>query len=409
MFSHTCAKSHSSAKTYQKIYEYFNFKIHFGFTATPNRYDEVRLDTVFDKIIFERDLIWEIKNRYLSNIQCKRFYINIDLKRCKKSSSDYQIQDLEKIIDTDENSDAIGKIYKDHATTHTLIFAVSVAHCYSIQKQIENSVVIDSNTKNRCQLIDDFTDGKINCIINCMIFTEGTDIPKIKTIIMARPTQNISLYQQMIGRGLRLCPDKEILQLIDCCGNSTLNVCTAPSLLGINPPDEAYQEKSQIEGDLFDLPEIIKAVYDKPQYWLINYKIVKLFEKKCGYNFHGIDFYQMPNGSLTLKIPNVDIRIDVPNEIGFSNYYSKQIKVENVKMQKIIDGIYKHLTTNHMDSKYLWDLKIKKRWGSLPATTKQKTLCSNILQKFKDNTVNVDNLTKLQASQIINRLNYKGD
>ena len=44
-----------------------------------------------------------------------------------------------------------------------------------------------------------------------MVFTEGTDIPRVETVIVARPTQSESLYAQMVGRGLRLYPGKERL------------------------------------------------------------------------------------------------------------------------------------------------------------------------------------------------------
>lgn len=48
-----------------------------------------------------------------------------------------------------------------------------------------------------------------------MIFTEGTDMPLVETIIICRPTKNSSLYAQMVGRGLRLHKDKDKLNLID--------------------------------------------------------------------------------------------------------------------------------------------------------------------------------------------------
>ncbi len=36
-----------------------------------------------------------------------------------------------------------------------------------------------------------------------MIFTEGTDMPLVETVMIARPTSNSSLYAQMVGRGLK--------------------------------------------------------------------------------------------------------------------------------------------------------------------------------------------------------------
>ena len=63
---------HSAARSYRRILDYFEPRLTLGFTATPNRGDKVRLDDVFSRIIFQRDLRWGIENGYLTNIYCIR-------------------------------------------------------------------------------------------------------------------------------------------------------------------------------------------------------------------------------------------------------------------------------------------------------------------------------------------------
>ncbi len=70
---------HAAATTYKKIYAHFTPRLHIGFTATPNRGDNVRLDDVYSDIVFQRDLKWGIKNGYLSDIHCLRANIGFDL------------------------------------------------------------------------------------------------------------------------------------------------------------------------------------------------------------------------------------------------------------------------------------------------------------------------------------------
>ena len=49
--------------------------------------------------------------------------------------------------------------------------------------------------RDRKAIIDSFTAGEIPVLVNCMVFTEGTDIPRVEeTVIIARPTQSDSLY-----------------------------------------------------------------------------------------------------------------------------------------------------------------------------------------------------------------------
>ena len=386
---------HSPAKTYQKIYNYFDFKIHFGFTATPNRFDNVRLDSTYDKIVYEKPLLWGIQNGFLSNVICKRFYINYDLKRVKTVNGDFQLKALDEVVNEIENNKQIADIYHKHAIGSTIIFGVSVSHCEAIQKEIPGSVVVSAKTKNRDQIIINFISGKIKCLINCMVFTEGVDIPRVETIIIARPTKNISLYTQMIGRGLRLHIDKKELLLIDCVGASELNLCTAPSLLGINMPERNKQlgEDREIQGNLFDLPEKISNTFDKPEYWIINYKMVDLWGKGLGFNFHGINLYKLPNGTFTLRFPKVDIKIDAPNELGIVNFKGKE-----VKFQRLLDQLYTWLNNNHQKSKYIWDISLMKKWGKKLASEKQIDLVRRFCPEF-----NIQGLTKIQAAQILNR------
>ena len=77
----------------------------------------------------------------------------------------------------DGTADAIAQAYREHAKGATLIFAVSVEQCYEIAKRIEGAEVVTGQTKDRADIIRRFTQREISCLVNCMVFTEGTDIP----------------------------------------------------------------------------------------------------------------------------------------------------------------------------------------------------------------------------------------
>lgn len=382
---------HSAAKSYRKVIDYFKPQKLLGFTATPNRNDGIRLNDIFDKIAYKMNLKDAIKNGYLTDIECIRSYLDYDLTQCRKNSTDYNLEDLSECME--DTAKGISKVYKEKAKGQTLMFGVSVKHCEDIAKEIPNSVVVSATTKNREQIIKDFTNKKFNCLINCMIFTEGTDIPLIETVIIARPTMNESLYSQMVGRGLRLYDGKDKLRLIDCVGvSNNLNLCTAPSLIGLKYDDGKVKEKTLEVESLFDLPEIISKKMDTIDYWKCNYKYVDIWAKKAGYNTHGINFYQLPNGDFTLKLPTEKlIKIKYPDELGLSN--------KNKYIQEIFDDCYLFLEKNHDDLRYLWDLQIIKRWGNKPATDKQ----IEMIEKYTREKV-IGNLNKLEASQILNRL-----
>jgi len=384
---------HASSKTYQKIIEYFNFKRLLGFTATPNRSDNVGLHHTFDEIIISHNLKWGIENKWLSPIECMRVNIGYDLSEVATRLGDYSINDLDKALNIESANQAIAEVYEKYAINQTLIFAVNVAHAENISKLIPNSMAVTGNTKHREQIVEDFKSGKIKCLVNCMIFTEGTDFPSIETIIFARPTKSATLYTQSIGRGTRLYPGKTKCRLIDCVGNSTDDIMTAPSLIGVDITH--LENKEKIEGDLlFDIPEIIETQVDHPRYWIKNAEIVSMWSRKNKYRLHGVDWYKLPSGTFILsfkkglkwKITNID-------ELGNATFLGKRYA-----LQTIFDDCYQELANNYADEKALWDKARKKAWGKYPASDKQKNIIKNMYPN-----IDIANLTKYHAGNILTR------
>lgn len=132
--------------------------------------------------------------------------IGYDLRGVRTSHGDYAPGELAEAMDG--TADAIAQAYRELATGATLIFAVSVEQAEEIARRIPGAAVVTGETKNRSAIVGAFTAGKIPCIVNCMVFTEGTDIPRVETVIVARPTQSDTLYTQMVGRGLRPFPGR---------------------------------------------------------------------------------------------------------------------------------------------------------------------------------------------------------
>lgn len=385
---------HAAANTYRKIFNHFTPRLLLGFTATPNRADGARLNDAFSEIIFQRDLKWGIKNGYLSDILCRRVDIGYDLTGVSTRCGDYAPGELDEAMS--DTSDAIAEAYEKYAKGATLIFAVSVRHANEIASKIPGAVVVTGKTENRAEIIERFSKREIPCIVNCMVFTEGTDIPLVETVIIARPTKSDSLYAQMVGRGLRLHPDKEKLILIDCVGvTGTANLCTAPSLLGINIANIPKNRQNKIEGDLFDLPELIQEATDCPQSWIKNTQIVDLWAKEQAYNMHNMNWFQMPDGELVLSLSGKQkIKIPCQDELGYV-----VINGEKVPMQQALDRAYVYVSENYEGEKYLWDLSCVKRWSNHPASESQLNI---IKKRFPD--FDTENLSKGQASQILNRL-----
>lgn len=385
---------HAAATSYKKIINYFNPRLLLGFTATPNRGDGVRLDDVFQKIIYQKDLKWAIQNHYLTDIHCLRVNIGYDISKVARKMGDFAVGELEEALNSDVLNGAIAEAYKKYAKGQTLIFATSVEHAQNIAKLIPGAIAITAETNNRAELIQKFTNREIPCLVNCMIFTEGTDMPLVETVMIARPTSNSSLYTQMVGRGLRLYPGKDKLTLIDLVGTTgKASLCTAPTLIGIDLNSVPKAQQDDIEGDLFDLPDLITQKADCIESWIRNIEIVDLWAKEQEYNLHNVNWFKMPNGDFILQLKGKKIRIPAQNELG------ETILDRPMKMQEAFDIAYQYLCENYEDQRYLWDLSIVKKWGKAPASEKQKAQVKRFFRNY-----DTSELTKLEASQILNRL-----
>ena len=60
----------------------------------------------------------------------------------------------------------------------------------------------------------------LKALINVAVATEGFDLPDAACVLLTRPTMSLSLYLQMVGRGLRPKKDDGDCVVLDLAGNS---------------------------------------------------------------------------------------------------------------------------------------------------------------------------------------------
>lgn len=384
-----------------KVIDYFKPYQLLGFSASIERTDGVGLDNIFDKIIFQKDMESMIRDGYLCNINCLAVNVGYDLSKIKTKLGELDSKELDQELSQTKTVKATAEAYYKYAKGKTIIFACSIKHAESIAKEIKESIVISGKTKNRADLIEKFkNENQINCIISINVFVEGVDIPSIETVIFARPTLSKILYIQAIGRGMRLYPSKDELTLIDIVGNyGKHNICSAGTLLGIDSSAVPIERKEFVKGNIFDLPKIIEKESDTVFSWIKNTKHVELFARANKYILHDVSYFKYPDGSFVCHLPKKQwYKISPIDKTGWTyiSAYNKELK--KVKAQEAFNVIYKMLSKYHLDSKAIWDLKACKSWGRYQATDKQKLLVERFYPE-----VDVASLTKLQASQILNR------
>lgn len=229
---------HATAKTYRKLIKNIQEKVsHFqmlGLTATPFRTSENEkglLAKVFpDDIIYKIDLRTLIRLGILSEPHFEEVSTGLNF---IKDLSDEQIEQLnyfdidsigagiaKTIAENDErNLTIVNKYLKEKEKyKQTLVFALNVDNAIALnalfrEVGVKSDYVISSikdivtgvtiSSKDNKEKIAKFRKGEIEVLINVNILTEGTDVPNVQSIFLARPTISSILMTQMIGRGLR--------------------------------------------------------------------------------------------------------------------------------------------------------------------------------------------------------------
>ena len=104
-----------------------------------------------------------------------------------------------------------------------MVFAATVKHAKEILgylPQAQSALVIaDTDAAERKQVIQRFKSREPKFLVNVSVLTTGFDAPHVDLIALLRPTQSVSLFQQMVGRGLRLNEGKTECLVIDYANN----------------------------------------------------------------------------------------------------------------------------------------------------------------------------------------------
>lgn len=108
--------------------------------------------------------------------------------------------------------------------SRALIFCVSVDHAKFMTRQFTNAgipvvmVYGDSTDEERTQAPVHLANGSICGIVTVDLYNEGIDIPSVDTLLFLRPTQSPLVFQQQLGRGLRLDEGKSSCLVLDFVG-----------------------------------------------------------------------------------------------------------------------------------------------------------------------------------------------
>ncbi|PSR79302.1 P-loop containing nucleoside triphosphate hydrolase protein [Coniella lustricola] len=218
-----------------------------GVSATFSRFDGLKLGAAIDEIVYHKDYVDMIDEKWLSGVLFTTVKSTADITQVRKMSGggDFVSSELSKAVNTDQVNEVTVRSWLAKAPERksTLVFCVDLNHVAGLTAKyrehgLDARFVTGETPKiERGETLDAFKRGEFPVLLNCGVFTEGTDIPNIDCVVLARPTRSRNLLVQMIGRGMRLHAGKKDCHIIDMVSSLETGIVTVPTLFGLDPEE----------------------------------------------------------------------------------------------------------------------------------------------------------------------------
>lgn len=220
---------HAATRTYQKILKAFPDSYQLGVTATPCRLDGKGLNDLFDVLIQGPSVKELMAKGFLCKYKLFRSEKAMNTKGVRVKAGDYVSKDIASLNPITILSGNLVSNYRLHCYgKKCLVFAVNIEHSMAIAERYNSYGIpaahLDgkSSPGDRKAILDAFARGDLLVLSNVGLFTEGFDLPSLDAVQIARPTQSLVLWLQMVGRVLRPSANKTRGIILDHTQNHKL-------------------------------------------------------------------------------------------------------------------------------------------------------------------------------------------
>lgn len=204
---------------------YYGDAIIVGLTATPANDNGSGLGSVYDALVPVSTIAELTALGYLAPA---RYFAPSapDLEGLKLAKGgDFQEDELGELMDAPQLCGDIVKNWLRIAEGRsTVVFCVTRAHSRHVCEQFTRRGIraehLDGETPahERAGILARVESGETTVLCNVFVATYGLDIPRLACAVLARPTLNVCLYLQMVGRVLRTFTGKGDALVIDHAG-----------------------------------------------------------------------------------------------------------------------------------------------------------------------------------------------
>ena len=165
---------------------------------------------------------------------------------------DFEERALAAVLDHTALNQAAASLYRDRFdSTPGIVYAAGVDHAYNLAKEFRAAGLKAEAVSGRtppvklAEILAAYERGEIDILINAMLLAEGWNSPRATVVMHLAPTASRRVYQQRIGRIMRMHPRKEAGIVVDFVNKGATHndrVISLHSLLGA----DFYREGARV-------------------------------------------------------------------------------------------------------------------------------------------------------------------
>ena len=165
---------------------------------------------------------------------------------------DFEERALAAVLDHTALNQAAASLYRDRFdSTPGIVYAAGVEHAYNLAQEFRaaglKAEAVSGKTPpvKLAEILAGYERGEIDILINAMLLAEGWNSPRATVVMHLAPTASKRVYQQRIGRIMRMHPSKEAGIVVDFVNKGATHNDRAVSLHSLLGAD-FYREGARV-------------------------------------------------------------------------------------------------------------------------------------------------------------------
>ena len=222
-----------------------------GMTATEQLIAK-QVSDVFPASVDDLPLADAARRGLIAPLRCLRVPPAAAISSVPIVGGDFEEAALAAALDHQALNQAAASLYRDRFdATPGIVYAAGVEHAYNLAKEFRAAGLRAEAVSGRtppvklAETLAAYERGEINVLINAMLLAEGWNSPRATVCMHLAPTASRRVYQQRVGRIMRIHPRKEAGVVVDFTPKSATHTERVVSLHSLLDAD-FYREGARV-------------------------------------------------------------------------------------------------------------------------------------------------------------------